>query len=259
MRSMWSGSISFGLVNIPIRMYNAVSEQNVHFTLLHNSDMSPIRYAKVCRLDSQELTKADIVRGYEYQDGEYVVVTEEDMEAASPKLSRSIEIMDFVDDKEIESIFYERPYYLEPDKGASRAYGLLREALNRSGKVGIGRYVIRDKEHMAAIRPVGRAIILNQLRFAAEIRSWEGLNLPEETAADEREMDLAMALVDKMTESFRPDAYKDTYTEALRKTIQEKIEGKETLPREETPQPTNVVDLMAVLRKSLEAERKEAA
>jgi DNA end-binding protein Ku len=240
-------------------MYSAVGEDRMEFNLLHKEDMSPVRYAKICRLDGRELSKDDIVRGFEYADGEYVVITDDDFRNASPKLTKAIEIVDFVDEGEIDSILFEKPYYLEPDKGASRAYALLREALSKAKKVGIGRFVLREREHLAAVRKMGTLLVLNQLRFMAEIRSPESLSLPEETEPDAREMELAMALIDKMTERFKPDEYRDTYADSLASLIREKIEGRESVPKGEAPQPTSVVDLMAVLKQSLEIERKEAA
>lgn len=258
MRSMWTGAVSFGLVNIPVRMYSAIGEERISFNLLHAEDKSPIRYAKVCKQDGKELTKDDVVKGYEYADGEYVVMEDQDFENASPKLTKAVEIVDFVDQAEIADIFFEKPYYLEPDKGAARAYSLLREVMAKSKKVGIGRFVLRDKEHLCAIVPMGKVLVLDQLRFASEIRSYEPLSLPEKSEPNEREMELAMALVDKMTGTFRPEEYRDTYTEALREVIQAKIEGRAAAPREEAPEPTNLVDLMSVLKQSLEGERKAA-
>lgn len=260
MRAMWSGSVTFGLVNIPVRMYSATGgEGKLEFNQLHSKDMSPIRYARICRLEEIEVPYEEIVKGYEYSDGEYVVLEDEDFERANVAKSKSIEIMDFVSESEIDTIYFEKPYYLEPDKGAAKAYALLREALNKTGKVGIARYVIRNREHLAALKPSDDVLVLNQIRYAAELRSAEGLNLPAAEEVPEREMDLALALVNQLTGPFNPEQYSDTYTEELRQVIEEKAAGRVPVPKGKAPEPTEVTDLMDVLRKSLDQEREKAA
>lgn len=260
MRAIWSGSLSFGLVNIPVRLYSAAeSGAKIEFDLLHSKDMSPIRYARVCRKEGDEVPNEEIVKGYEYEDGEYVILSDEDFKKADVGLTKSIEIMDFTDESQIDEIYFEKPYYLEPDKGAAKAYSLLREALRKTGKVGIARFVIRNREHLGAVRPYGDVILLNQLRYDSEIRKPEGLKLPEAPQADAREMDLALALVEKLAGDFEPEKYRDLYTEELRQIIQQKAEGRVPVAKGEEPQPTAVIDLVEMLKKSLEHERKAAA
>ena len=260
MRAMWSGSISFGLVNIPVRLYSATGgEAKLEFALLHEKDMSPIRYAKVCRVEGEEVPNEEIVKGYEYEVGQYVVLTDDDFRHADVTLTRSIEIEDFVEETEIDDIYFDKPYYLEPDRGASKPYALLRDALRKSGKVGIARFVLRNRGHLAAVKPSGDVLVLNQLRYQSEIREPEGLKLPESGQAEEREIDLALALIDKLTDHFQPEKYTDRYTTELRRVIDEKAQGRVPAARGEEPAPTKVADLMATLKKSLEQEAGKAA
>ncbi len=260
MRAMWSGSISFGLVNIPVRLYSAVGgEAKLEFDLLHEKDMSPIRYAKVCKVEGEEVPNEEIVKGYEYEDGQYVVMTDDDFQRADVTLTHSIEIEDFVEETEIDDIYFDKPYYLEPDKGAAKPYALLREALRKSGKVGIARFVLRNREHIAAVKPSGDLLVLNQLRYQSEIREPEGLKLPESGEAKEKEIELALALIDKLTDHFKPEKYTDRYTTELKRVIEEKSQGRVPVARGEEPKPTEVVDLMSVLKKSLEQKSDKAA
>lgn len=257
MRAMWSGAVSFGLVNIPIRLYSATEEHNLDFHMLHKTDLSPIRYVKVCKEEGKEVTQSDIVKGYEYERGQYVVITDEDFERASPKKTKTIDILDFVAVDQIDSIYFEKPYYLEPDKGADKAYSLLRDSLQKSKKVGIARYVLRNRDQLGVVKPMGDIIVLDQMRFSAEIRQPEGLRTPE-VDVDKREMDMAMALIDQLTESFDPQKYHDTYSDELLRVIHEKVEGKVPEPGEPAPVPTAAVpDLVALLKASLEQPKKE--
>jgi DNA end-binding protein Ku len=260
MRAIWSGSLGFGLVNIPVRIYSAAdTESKIKFDMLHGKDMGRIRYAKVCQLEGEEVPNEEIVKGFEYEDGEYVIMTDEDFKKADVGLAKSIEIMDFTDESQIDEMYFEKPYYLEPDKGAGKAYGLLRDALKKIGKVGIARFVLRNREHLAAIRPYDSVLVLNQLRYSSEIRKPEGLDLPESGETDERELELALALVDKLSGDFKPEKYHDTYTEELRDIIRQKAEGRVPVAKGGEPEPTAVIDLMEVLKKSLEQENKSAA
>jgi DNA end-binding protein Ku len=259
MRAMWSGSLTFGLVNIPVKLYSAIQEQTPQFDFLHKKDMSPIRYAKMCKHEEQEVRSEEIVRGFEYKKGEYVVMSDEDFERASPHFARTIEVVGFVDGAEIASSFYEKPYYLEPDRGADKAYALLREALRKSGRVGIAKYMIRNRVRLGAVKPDGDVLELNQLRYKAEIREPEGLKLPSSEQAEGREMELAMTLINQMTEPFDPNQYRDTYSEDLMEMIEQKAQGRELAPVGEAPQPTKVIDLMETLKASLEQAKAKAA
>lgn len=259
MRAMWSGSLSFGLVNIPVRLFSATREEALNFDLLHEKDKSRIRYAKVCRHEEREVPNEEIVRGYEYRKGHYVVLNDEDFEKANPRRTRAVEILDFVQEEEIDSIYFEKPYYLEPDRGSDRAYALLREALKKTNKVGIARYVIRNREHLGVIRPSGDVLVLNQIRYKSEVREAEGLNLPEAEMVEARELDMALSLIDQLTKKFEPEEYRDTYVDDLMRLIEQKAQGKEPEAVAEEPAPTEVVDLMAVLKASLDRAKEEAA
>jgi DNA end-binding protein Ku len=253
---MWSGAVSFGLVNIPIRLYSATEEHKLDLHMLHKADMSPISYVKVCKEEGKEVQQSDIVKGYEYERGRYIVITDEDFERASPRKTKTIDIMDFVEAAEIDAIYYEKPYYLEPDKGADKAYVLLRQALQKTSKVGIARYVIRNRESLGVVRPMGDLLVLEQMRFAGEIRKPEGLRTPDVDVQD-REMDMAMALIEQLTDSFQPEKYHDTYSDELLRVINERVEGKE--PEEGEPAPvitSQVPDLVALLKASLEQPRQ---
>lgn len=260
MRSIWTGAISFGLVNIPVKLYSAVQQQELDLDMLSKKDLSPIRYARISKSTGKEVDYKDIVKGYEYEKGHYVVVTDEDFRKASPEKSKTIDIRDFVNEDEIESIFFEKPYYLEPDKGAAKAYTLLMKALEKSKKVGIAQFMIRNRERIGALKVVDGVLVLNQLRYASEVRSTEELNIPEEKLSP-KEIDLAMKLIDQLTEKFEPRAYKDTYVEELKKIIEAKAHGKKIKAPAVKKPKANVKDIMSVLQQSLKATRpkKKAA
>lgn len=259
MRSIWSGAISFGLVNIPVKLYSATGENKLDFDMLHEEDLSPIRYARVCRADGKEIPYQEIVKGYEYAKGDYVVLTDEDFKKANARKTKTIDIVDFVKEDEINVVYFEKPYFLEPSKGAEKAYALLREALKKSKKTAIAKFVLRNREHLAAVKPEENVLILDQMRFQTELRSPNELNLPKVDIAERREIDMALALIDQLSEPFKPEDYKDTYTAELRRVIDEKSKGKTPSQKEEEPVPTRVPDLMEVLRASLERERQKGS
>lgn len=255
MRAIWNGSISFGLVNIPIKLYSASeSREGIDLRMLHAKDNAPIRYAKICTEEDVEVPFKDIVKGYEYADGEYVVISDEDFEAADAKKTSTINIVEFTSEDEIDVRYLERPYYMEPQKGADKAYSLLREALRKSGKLAVARFVLRQREHMALIKTVGQVLVLNQMRFPGDLRSPGGLKLPTEEA-DERELDMALKLVDQLTEPFIPEDFHDTYTEELQATIEAKVAGKPA-PEGKAVEAKPVKDLMAALKASLAESEK---
>lgn len=257
MRAIWSGSLSFGLVNIPVKLYSAIGENRLDFDMLHKKDLSPIRYARVCRSDGHEIPYEDIVKGYEYQRGDYVVLTDEDFKKANVKKTKTIEVQDFSNEDEIDPIYFEKPYYLEPQKGAEKAYTLLREALKKSKKVGIAKFVLRSKEHLALVKPFGNMLLLNQMRYEDEIRKPDELNLPTEKQAAKKEIDIALALIDQLTTQFKPKEYHDTYREELERVINEKAKGKPIKAKGKEPEATDVADLMEVLKASLEKEQEK--
>lgn len=252
MRSIWSGSLSFGLVNIPVRLYSATQEHEISFDLLHKKDFSPIRYAKICKKEEKEVDYKDIVKGYEYEKGQYIILTDEDFEKVNQKKNKLIEIKFFTYETEIDSVYFDKPYFLEPDKGASKAYEILREALKHSEKVGVAVFVFRNREHIALVKPYGQAIILNVLRYESEIRDASSLNLPSATKNTTKEIETAIKLIDQLTESFKPKDFKSHYTEELKEVIDEKIHGKGPHPKvTDQPKVTKVQDIMSTLKASL--------
>jgi DNA end-binding protein Ku len=257
MRALWNGTLSFGLINIPVKLYSASLERALSFKLIDKNGNCPISYIKVCRSNHKEVSKEDIVRGYEYQKGDYVVLDENDFKKAAPKKTGQIDILQFSDENEIDKKYFEKPYYVEPDKKSAKAYVLLRDALKESGKVAIASFIMKDKEHIAAVAAEGNILVLNQLRYQDEIRKPE-LEIPEGKYS-KSELDMAFTLIKKLTKKFDPKKYKDTYTEELEKIIAAKARGKRIKLKEGTPAKTSteMQDLMKMLRKSL-AEKTAA-
>ena len=260
MRSIWTGSIGFGLVNIPVKLYSATQDSSLDLDMLDRQDMSNIRFRRVSAETGREVPWDDIVKAYKYDD-QYVVLEQKDFEAASAKKSKVIEVVRFVDQHEIDSTYYEAPYYLEPEKSGYRAYGLLREAMKKSGRVGVATFVLRTKEHLALIKPAGRVIVLNRIRFAQEVRGIAELDLgPEDEEVKPRELEMALSLIDQMTGTFDIGQYRDTYSSHLMEVIEAKAKGRKVVPlkgREARP----AGDLMAQLKASLAGggKRKKAA
>jgi DNA end-binding protein Ku len=255
-RAIWSGSISFGLVNVPVRMYSAISEQDVHFHLLHSKDDSRIGYAKVCKKEGKPVPDDEIVKGYEFAEGEYVFVTDEDLEAAAGESYKSIDIQDFVDVDEVDSIYFERSSYLGPADGAEKPYALLVQAMEESGLVAIATYVMRDKQQLGCLRVRDGMIVLEKMFFADEIRPTKGI-APRKARVGKQELAMALDLVDRFRGPFEPEKYEDTYRAALLRVIDRKRKGKEVHvePQAEREEPT---DLMAALRASVEAHSRRA-
>jgi len=259
MRPIWNGMISFGLVNIPVGVFSATRSERLEFHLLHEKDLGRINNVRVCQVDGEEVPYEDLVKGYEYEKGEYVVLTDEDFEKAAAETSKSISITDFVDVEEIDPMFFETPYYLVPGKNADYAYVILRETLKQTQKAGIAKVAFREREHLAAVKPHGRALMLDIMHFPEEITPASELELPGEKATiKDKELRLAEQLVESMTAKFDPKKYKDTYRERLEELIQKKVKGKpihvKTAKRKAT---TNVVDITALLQKSLKASGKQ--
>jgi len=252
MRAIWSGSIGFGLVNIPVKLYSASQpREGIDLDMLHKEDHSPIRYARICREDGEEVPYDEVVKGYEYKKGDYIVLSQDDLKKADVKEAKSINIKQFTDESEIDSRYYERPYYLEPEKGAERAYALLRDALDKSGKVALAKYAMRARDNMGAIKPIGNALVLVQMRFPADLRNPSELNFPESKAQKE-EVDMALALIKQLDKPFIPEDWHDTYTEELEELIEQKAKGHKPKVHGKEPQDTKVKDLMATLKASLD-------
>ncbi len=254
-RAIWKGSISFGLVNIPIALYPATRREELKFRLLRKSDLSPVNYKRVAEKDGKEVSWDQIVKGYEYEKGKYVVLKEEDFERVDLEATQTVDIQDFVDQEEIDPMFFYKPYYLEPQKGGDKAYTLLRDALKDSNKVGIAKVVIKTRQYLAGVKPEDGTLVLELMHFADELADPGKLHVPKKTEVGKREMNMAKSLVDSMSSKWNPEKYKDDYREALMEVIEEKVEagGKEIeeKPRK-APKPTKVIDLVSVLQKSLE-------
>jgi DNA end-binding protein Ku len=255
MRAIWKGSISFGLVTIPVALHTATKRDELKFRLLRKSDLSPIQYKRVAEVDGKEVPWEEIVKGFEYEKGRFVVFEDKDFERVNVAATEAIEIMDFVELGEISPMFFYKPYYLEPQRGGAGAYALLRDVLAKTNKAGIAKVVIRTREHLAAVKANDQLLVLELMHFADELISPEGLKVPEDKKIGKREEEMAMTLVQQMTDRWEPARYKDDYKEALMDVIQRKIEaGGKELPVEKRQRraATNVIDLVAVLQKSLE-------
>src|SRR3989475_3870030 len=254
-RAIWKGSISFGLVNIPIALYPATRKEELRFRLLRKSDLSPVNYKRVAEKDGREVPWDQIVKGYEYEKGKYVVLQDEDFQRVDIEATQTVDIQDFVELDEIDPIFFYKPYYLEPQKGGDKAYALLRDALKDSKKVGVAKVVIKTREYLAGVKPEDGALVLELMHFADELADTSKLHIPKKVEVGKREMTMAKSLIDSMSSKWNPEKYKDDYREALMEVIEEKVEagGKEIeeKPRK-APKPTKVIDLVSVLQKSLE-------
>jgi DNA end-binding protein Ku len=249
-RAIWSGSISFGLVNAPVRMYSAIDEQQLHFHLLHEKDDSRIGYEKVCKKEEKPVPDDEIVKAYEFDDGKYVYVTDEDFAAAAGPLSKSIDIEDFVPYEEIDPIYFERTYYLGPAEGSEKVYALLVRAMEQSGLAAIARYVMREKQHLGCLRVRDGVITLERMYFADEIRNADDVK-PAKASVSKRELEMATRLIDQFSGTFEPEKYEDTYRQALLAIIEDKRKGRE-VHREPEPAEEAPTDLLAALRASLE-------
>jgi DNA end-binding protein Ku len=255
MRAIWSGAIGFGLVNIPVKMFSAVQDSNLDLDMLDKHDNSHIRFKRVNESTGKEVQYADIVKGFKVG-RKYVILDDEDFEAAAPKKSAVIEIEEFVAVTDIDVTYYEAPYFLAPDKGGERSYALLREALADSGKIGIGTYVMRGKEHLCAMKSTEDVILLHRLRFAEEIRDTSELDLPDSRGVKANELEIAKSLIDHMTnKKFSIAKYKDTYHKDLMKIIKAKAKGSFVPEPKFTIVKSNAKDLMAQLKASLEADK----
>jgi DNA end-binding protein Ku len=267
-RGLWKGAISFGLVNVPVELYSAQKRSSeLDLTMLDRRDMAPVGYKRVNKANGKEVPWDDVVKGYEYEDGRYVVLSEEDFRRANPELSKTVDIVAFVERADIAPHYYETPYYLGPAKRGEKAYALLRDALRKAGKVGIAMVVIRTKQYLAALVPEGEALMLNTLRYGSELKTAGDLDIPEKLRGAKvtaKELDMALRLIDDMSDEWRPEKYHDTYHEDLLKRIEEKVKAGQTEQlTEPAKEPTaakggEVIDLMALLRKSVEKRGEKA-
>jgi DNA end-binding protein Ku len=252
-RALWKGSISFGLVNIPIELHTAVRNHRPKFRMLHAKDKSPVKFERVCIRDGHPVAWEDLVKGFEYAKGHFVVLTKEDFQAAAVEKTRAVDIIDFVKAEEIDDRYFETPYYLVPVKGGERAYALLREAIRESGRVGIAKFILREAQHLAAVEVIENAIVLTVMRFADELVDVKQFDFPANDAVRKAELDMAKALVNSLDAEWDPAKYTDEYRENLMRIIKAKMKGKQVQLEPTTePRQAEVVDLMERLRRSLE-------
>lgn len=267
-RGLWTGAISFGLVNVPVELFPAQKRSSeLDLTMLDRRDMAPVGYRRVNKASGKEVPWEDVVKGYEYEDGRYVVLSEEDFRRANPELSRTVDIVAFVDRASIPPHYFETPYFLAPGKRGEKAYALLRDALDKAGKIGIARVVIRTRQYLAALVPQGEALMLDTLRYAAELKTPADLEIPEKVKharVSGKELDMALRLVGDMSDAWQPDKYHDSYREDLLRRIEEKVKAGQT---EELTEPAKqakagkggeVIDLMALLKRSVEKRGEKA-
>ncbi|HYV93784.1 MAG TPA: Ku protein [Chitinophagales bacterium] len=259
MRAIWSGAIGFGLVNIPVKLYSATQGSELNLDMLDKKDHAKIRFKRVNETTGKEVQWGDIIKAYKVDD-KYVELSDKDFAAAAPAKSKTIEIVEFVNQSEIDSIYYEVPYYLEPEKSGVRAYALLREALAKSGMVGVSSFVMRTKESLAILKPMDEVIVLNRIRFEEEIRSHEELHVPEKTEVKPAELKMAMTLIDQLSGKFDISQYKDNYSAQLMKVIEAKAKGVKPKVTEMKVVHSKSQDLMEQLKASLgEGKKKRKA
>jgi DNA end-binding protein Ku len=260
-RALWKGAISFGLVNIPVSLHSAEKRQRLDFTMLDRRNFAPVGYKRVNKETGREVAWENIVKGYEYEDGSYVALSEEDFKRANVEATQTVDIMAFVDAADIEPVYYDTPYYLSPGKRGEKGYALLRETLRKSGKAAVASVVIRTRQYVAVLLPLGGMLVLHTLRYDEEIRDIGDFDLPGEVKASGREVEMALKLVKEMSEQWKPQKYHDTYRDDLLARIKEKVKAGEareiTEPEEGAREPkksAEVIDLMALLKRSVEEQ-----
>jgi DNA end-binding protein Ku len=254
MAAIWKGSLTFGLVNIPVELRTAVRTDHISFRLLHEDDLSPVKYERICQVEGEPVPWNEIVKGYEYEKGKFVVMTDDDFKAAAIEKSKTIDILDFVKEDEIDPRYFETPYYLVPAKGADKAYALLREAIRSSNAVGVGKIIIRQTQHLAGIKVVGDALVLEIMRFSNELVNESEYNFPPREEVRPQELKMAEQLIENLAEPFDPSRYTDDYRANLMKIIKAKMRGKKIKLEEPEAEEVDsgVLDLMSRLRASLE-------
>lgn len=257
MRSMWKGAISFGLVNIPVKLYTATEHQDIRFRYLHNQCLAPIRYEKKCEHCNQEVQQADLVRGYEYAKGQFVIINQDDLDNLAVKTTKTIDIIDFVDQREIDPIYYDKTYFLEAEETGGKAYQLLKKAMLETNKIAIAKVVIRTKQVLAIIRVYQDALAMGTIFYPAEIRSHLGLATGSNSQIAAKELNMAISLIESLSVPFEPEKYTDDYRQSVLDLIEQKISGNQTVVPVADVQPAKVVDLMEALEASLKAAEKQ--
>jgi DNA end-binding protein Ku len=252
-RALWKGSLSFGLVNIPIELHTAVRNHRPKFRMLHAKDKSPVKFERVCIRDGHPVAWEDLVKGFEYEKGRFVILTKEDFQAAALNKTRTVDIVDFVEASAIDDRYFETPYYLVPTKGGEHAYALLREAIRESGRIGIAKFILRDAQHLCAVEAIENALVLSVMRFADELVDVSPLQFPKAEGTRKAELDMAISLVNSLAAEWEPSKYADQYRDNLMRIIKGKMKGKDVrLEAADEPRQAKVVDLMERLKKSLE-------
>ena len=254
MRAIWKGTISFGLVSIPVSLFPAIRREELKFRLLRASDQSPVNYKRVAEADGKEVPWDKIVKGYEYEKGKFVIIKDDDFKRVDVEATQTVDIKSFVSLEEVDPLLFYKPYHLEVGKGGGKAYMLLRDALKKSGKIAIANVVIKTRQHLAAIKPQGKNLALELMHFPDEVRDISGLKAPEGSAPAKAEINMAEKLIESMTVAWSPDDYKDEYREALEEMIEDKVAHGDTKPAKttKTRKPSNVIDLVSVLQESLQ-------
>ncbi|HEX3028518.1 MAG TPA: Ku protein [Clostridia bacterium] len=257
MHTMWKGSISFGLVNIPVKMFAATEDKDIKFRYIHKTCSTPVKYEKVCPACDKEIQPDEIATGYEYEPGSFVVMKDEDFDSIKPEMTKSIEITDFVLLKEIDPIYYHKTYYLSPQDTGGKAYNLLREAMNQTNKIAVARIILRDKQSLAVVRVYKNILVLETIFYPDEVRSSAQIpGIPETANVNEAELKIANQLIDNLTVAFNPEKYKDDYREKLIEVINKKVAGKEVVKKPDV-QKQNIIDLMQALQASVKQVEKE--
>jgi DNA end-binding protein Ku len=258
MRSIWKGSISFGLVTIPVALYPGAKHEELKFRLLRDSDLSPVRYKRVSEVDDEEVPWEHIVKGFEYERGKFIPLKEEDFKRVDVESTQMVEILEFTSLDEIDPRYFYKPYFIEPQKGGAKAYALLRDVLKQTGLVGIAKVVIKTRQYLAAVKPEKTALLLELMHFHNELVEPSHLDIPAEKQASKKEIEMAKALVESMTSKWEPEKYVDEYSDALLHLIEEKVRSGGKLPalKGAPKKPTNVIDLVSVLQKSLDESKK---
>jgi len=252
MRAIWKGAISFGLVNIPIALFPATRREELKFHLLRKSDLSPVNFKRVAAADGKEVPWEEIVKGYEYEKGRFIVLNEEDFARVDIEATQTVDITDFVEIDQVDPMYFYKPYFMEPAKGGEKSYGLLRQALEETGKIGIAKVVIKTRQYLAAVKPEKRGLLLELMHFAEELIDPKELSIPAREAG-KKELQMARALVEGMSSEWEPERYRDDYREKIEQIIEEKIEHPGAQPKaRKAPRATKIVDLVSVLQKSIE-------
>lgn len=259
MRSLWKGAISFGLVNIPVKLYAATERKDIRFNYLHRQCNTPIRYEKHCPTCNKPVDQEEIVRGYEFEKGRYVIIEDEDIESVAVEATKTVDIVDFVDLRQIDPVYFDKTYYLEPAETGGKPYQLLKKALEETNKIAVAKVVIRSKQVLAVIRVYGQALAMETIFFPDEIRQVGQLSLAGDTRLNEQELSMAVSLVNSLASDFNPEKYNNEYREAILELIHQKAQGEEIRPVSPEPTTGRVVDLMAALEASLKAAEEQKA